>query len=68
MNPDDTSIYITLGSGNEFGISGSKMFLRATRRDPSGHIRILDLGPSTRENFNRLIDTMERLKCHMKDE
>ena len=65
---DETTVFITLGSGNEFGISDYNMFIRSTRPDPLGKIKVIDLGPSTRENFRSLIKNMERLECHLKEE
>ncbi len=62
---NEAKIFITLGAGNEFGISDSSMFIRSTRRDSKGNIRILDLGPATKENLERLIMHMHELKMHM---
>lgn len=64
---DDTTVFITLGAGNEFGISDSSMFMRSTIADPLGNIRVIDLGAPTLNEFDALIKLMQRLRCHMKD-
>jgi hypothetical protein len=61
-------IFITLGSGNEFGISGHRLFIRSTNHEHYELPTILDLGPPTKENFRSLTKTMERLECHMEEE
>jgi hypothetical protein len=61
-------IFITLGSGNEFGISGHRLFIRSTNHEHYELPTILDLGPPTKENLHRLIGHMKRLECHMEEE
>lgn len=63
-----STIFITLGGGNEFGISDDSMFIRSTIPDSLGNIRIIDLGPTTRKNFRQFIENLNRLEIHMKDE
>lgn len=61
-------ICITLGSGNEFGISDSSMFIMTRAISLRESDIIIDLGPATRENFRQLIKNLNRLEIHMKDE
>lgn len=60
-------VFITLGSGNEFGISDSNMFIRSSIVSFDNDGIPLDLGPATKENFNRLISNMKRLECHLEE-
>jgi len=59
--------FITLGSGNEFGLSGDDLFLRNVNNEYHEEQKSIDLGPATKENFQNLIDNMKRLECHMAD-
>lgn len=59
----DATVFITLGSGNEFGISDSSMFIRTSEE----YGVKVDLGPPTRENFDRLLTNLERLRCHLEE-
>ena len=66
----ETTVFITLGSGNEFGLSDHNMFIRHTQGAYYEDPMTIDLGPATKENLNRLIEHMRRLECHflLKDE
>ncbi len=74
---EEGSVFITLGSGNEFGIADYRLFIRSTRKDSQDNItayeanadtnafdRVIDLGPSTKENLKRLVKYMSQLECH----
>ncbi len=62
----DSKIFITLGHGNEFGISGSNLFLRTTPRNAyDGSDITIDLGPATKENFRRMVNFMNQMEMHM---
>ena len=65
---DNATVFITLGSGNEFGISDSSMFIRQTRKEYYENEVRLDLGKPTVNEFDALIKLMQRLRCHMTDE
>lgn len=65
-----TSIFITLGSDVEFGLTDASLFISKRLKDARGNanLKVIDLGPPTRENFKRLIANMTRLEIHMVDE
>jgi hypothetical protein len=67
MTVDDTTVFITLGSGNEFGISDSSMFIRQSNQEYYENQVRLDLGAPTKNEFDALIRLMKRLRCHMED-
>ena len=62
-----TTTFITLGSGNEFGISDDSMFLRHCGTEDWDQ-QTIDLGAPTVNEFDALIKLMQRLRPHLKDE
>ncbi len=60
-----SSIFITLGAGNEFGISDDNLFIRVTNQAYYETQTIIDLGPATKENLDRLIINISQLRIHM---
>ena len=56
-----TTTFITLGSGNEFGVSDDSMFLRHCGTEDWDQ-QTIDLGAPTKENFNELLNNMSKLK------
>lgn len=63
----EVTVLITLGSGNEFGISDRGLFLTNNASEHYEEDMTIDLGPSTKANFNRLISNMKRLECHLEE-
>lgn len=56
------SISITLGNGNEFGIDNEDDMFIGHLNAPSSRIY---LGKATFQNFQQMIEHMEKLKIHM---
>jgi hypothetical protein len=64
---EEATIFVTLGAGAEFGMSDHSLFLRLRKNNDWEDQPTIDLGPPTRENFERLISNMKRLECHLED-
>ncbi len=63
----DTTVFITLGSGNEFGISDSSMFVRKPGPNYYDDMVVIDLGPPTRKHFDQLLNNLECMRCHLEE-
>lgn len=62
--PLKPSITITLGDGKQFGITDTdEMFIQDYR---SADQNFILLGDATKENMDRLLKNIERLKVHCK--
>ena len=63
-----TTVFITLGHGNEFGLSDDSMFIRQVKGEYYEDRITIDLGAPTVNEFDALIKLMQRLRPHLKDE
>lgn len=61
------TIFITLGHGAQFGLSDQGLFITSKAQQYYDTDTVIDLGPPTKENLNRLIDNMRRLECHLEE-
>lgn len=61
----EVTVFITLGHDTEFALSDQGMFIMNRAENSYETDTTIDLGPATKENFNRLIANMKRLECHL---